>query len=156
MIDEIQKSAGISGNLFEIGTFHGKSTLLLAEMLDPAAQVLGVCDLFGIEQSDGIVTDPGFHDTFMQNVRPAFDDSLVSFLILGAWQVCGWLLPFVFVFCAPRPLVFAQVAVIYLIRILLTIRFRTSWLGCALHPVGEVLALGIGLNSWLRSSRGGA
>jgi hypothetical protein len=72
MIDEIQKSAGITGNLFEIGTFHGKSTLLLAEMLDPATQVLGVCDLFGIEESHGAVTDPGFHDTFMQNIHTVF------------------------------------------------------------------------------------
>ena len=92
---------------------------------------------------------------FTKNIRPAFETSLVGFLALGAWQLCGYLLPFVFVFCAPRPLVFAQVGVIYLIRILLTVRFRTSWLGCALHPLGEALALAIGLNSWRRSARGG-
>jgi chlorobactene glucosyltransferase len=92
---------------------------------------------------------------FTKNVRPAFEKSLAGFLSLGVWQVCGYLLPFGFAVCAPRPLVVAQVAVIYLIRVLLTVRFRTSWLSCVLHPVGEALALGIGLNSWLRSARGG-
>ncbi len=94
-------------------------------------------------------------DGFTKNIRPAFERSLVGFLGLGAWQLCGYLLPFVFAVCAPRPLVFAQVAAIYVIRILLTLRFRTSWLSCVLHPVGQVLALGIGLNSWRRSARGG-
>ena len=94
-------------------------------------------------------------DGFTKNIRPAFERSLVGFLGLGAWQLCGYLLPFVFAFCAPRPLVFAQVAVIYAIRILLTVRFRTSWLSCVLHPVGQMLALAIGLNSWRRSARGG-
>ncbi len=92
---------------------------------------------------------------FTKNIRPAFEKSLGGFLGLGAWQLCGYLLPFVFVFCTPRPLVFAQVGVIYLIRILLTLRFRTSWLGCVLHPVGQALGLAIGLNSWRRSARGG-
>jgi len=92
---------------------------------------------------------------FTKNLRPAFESSLVGFLALGLWQFCGYLLPFVLAFCAPHPLVFAQIGVIYLIRILLTVRFRTSWLSCALHPVGEALALGIGLNSWLRSAREG-
>jgi chlorobactene glucosyltransferase len=94
-------------------------------------------------------------DGFTKNVRPAFERSFVVFLALGAWMFCGYLLPFVLAVCAPRPLVFAQVAVIYAIRILLTLRFRTSWLGCALHPVGQALTLGIGLNSWRRSARGG-
>ena len=49
----------------------------------------------------------------------------------------------------------AQVALIYLIRLILTVRFRTSWLGLLLHPVGHALALAIGLNSWRRSARGG-
>ena len=89
---------------------------------------------------------------FTKNIRPAFDDSLVSFLALGVWQVCGYLLPFAFLLAAPRPLVFAQVAVIYAIRILLTVRFRTSWLSCVLHPVSEALGLAIGLNSWRRSA----
>ena len=89
---------------------------------------------------------------FTKNIRAAFEDSLAGFLAMGAWQTCGFLLPFGFAFCTPRPLVFAQIAVIWLIRILLTVRFRTSWLSCLLHPVGQMLTLGIGLNSWRRSA----
>jgi chlorobactene glucosyltransferase len=89
---------------------------------------------------------------FTKNMRAAFEDSLVGFLLLGSTQGICFLLPFVFLFTAPaaRPLIVAQIAVIYLIRIILTVRFRTSWLGCLLHPIGEILALGIGLNSWRR------
>ncbi len=89
---------------------------------------------------------------FTKNMRAAFEDSLAGFLVIGATQCCGFLLPFVFVFTAPHacPLILAQIAVIYLVRIVLTLRFRTSWLSCLLHPFGEVLSLGIGLNSWRR------
>jgi hypothetical protein len=85
-------------------------------------------------------------------MRAAFEDSLAGFLLLGISQFCISFLPFVFVFFAgvSRPLVIAQIVVIYLLRIVLTVRFRTSWLGCLLHPVGEGLCLGIGLNSWRR------
>ena len=92
---------------------------------------------------------------FTKNLRAAFEESLLGFLALGAWQLGGFLLPFVFAIFTPRPLVFAQIAVIYLIRILLTVRFRTSWLSCALHPVSQALGLAIGLNSWRCSARGG-
>ena len=92
---------------------------------------------------------------FTKNLRAAFEESLLGFLAIGAWQLCGFLLPFVFVILTPRPLVGAQIAVIYLIRILLTVRFRISWLSCLLHPIAQALALAIGLNSWRRSARGG-
>jgi chlorobactene glucosyltransferase len=93
---------------------------------------------------------PEVWEGFTKNMRAAFEDSLSAFLVIGATQVSGFLLPFVFVFLAgpAQPLVVAQIAVIYLIRIVLTLRFRTSWLGCLLHPLGEALALAIGLNSW--------
>jgi len=89
---------------------------------------------------------------FTKNMRAAFEDSLAGFLIIGATQCCGFLLPFLFVFTARAawPLVLGQIAVIYLIRVVLTLRFRTSWWSCLLHALGEVLCLGIGLNSWRR------
>ncbi len=92
---------------------------------------------------------------FTKNIRAAFEESLLGFLAIGALQIIGFLLPFVFAVLAPRPLVGAQIGVIYLIRILLTVRFRTSWLSCLLHPIAETLGLAIGLNSWRRSARGG-
>jgi len=95
---------------------------------------------------------PEVWEGFTKNMRAAFENSLAGFLGIGAMQVCGFLLPFVFVFVPgpARPLVIMQVGVIYLIRIVLTLRFRTSWTGCLLHPLGEALALAIGLNSWRR------
>jgi hypothetical protein len=83
-------------------------------------------------------------------MRAAFEDSLAGFLFIGTTQFCAFLLPFVLVWrdTTARPLIVVQIGLIYLIRIVLTLRFRTSWLGCILHPVGEALSLAIGLNSW--------
>lgn len=45
LVDEIQKSEGIGGNLFEIGVHHGKTAIFLARMLS-SGERLGVCDVF--------------------------------------------------------------------------------------------------------------
>jgi hypothetical protein len=94
---------------------------------------------------------------FTKNMRAAFEDSLAGFLFIGATQCCGFLLPFYFAWRehSVRALVVAQIAVIYLIRVVLTVRFRTSWLGCLLHPCSELLSLAIGLNSWRRMASKG-
>jgi hypothetical protein len=55
----------------------------------------------------------------------------------------------------PRHLILVEIAIIYSMRFLLAWRFRTSMLGAVLHPLGLLLALAIGINSWIRSSRGG-
>lgn len=91
---------------------------------------------------------------FTKNIRPAFERSVIGFMFIGAMQLCLFLLPFAQLFLplAPKRLVLAEIALIYLIRALLTARFRTSWLGCFLHPIGHALALAIGLNSWRRSA----
>jgi chlorobactene glucosyltransferase len=95
---------------------------------------------------------PEVWEGFTKNIRAAFENSLAGFLFIGATQACGFLLPFVFVFFPgpARPLVLGQIGIIYLIRGVLALRFRTSWLSCLLHPIGEALALAIGLNSWRR------
>jgi chlorobactene glucosyltransferase len=94
---------------------------------------------------------------FTKNLRAAFEESLAGFLMIGATQLCCFLAPCVLLFLpvAGKGFIVAQVALIYLIRIVLTARFRTSWLGCAMHPIGHALALAIGLNSWRRSAGGG-
>jgi len=96
---------------------------------------------------------------FTKNMRAAFEDSLAGFLFIGITHCCCFLLPFVFLFTvhsvSVSPLVIAQILIIGLIRLILTARFRTSWLSFLLHPVGEVLSLGIGLNSWRRMASTG-
>jgi hypothetical protein len=42
-----------------------------------------------------------------------------------------------------------EIALIYLFRVIVTIRMRTSWVGCVLHPIGHFLAMGIGIRSWI-------
>jgi chlorobactene glucosyltransferase len=94
---------------------------------------------------------------FTKNLRPAFEDSLALFLAVGAVQFACFFLPCVLVFflCAQWRLVAGQVALIYLIRLILTLRFRTSWFGFVFHPVGHALAMLIALNSWRRVASGG-
>jgi chlorobactene glucosyltransferase len=94
---------------------------------------------------------------FTKNGRAAFEDSLSGFLGIGLILTICFVFPFIIVWWpgAGREFVLADVVLIYLIRVLICWRFRTSWLGAALHPVGLVLGLAIGMNSWWRSSRGG-
>lgn len=49
LIDSAQQSAGVRGNLFEIGAHHGKSAVMLGRMATET-ETVGVCDIFG-EQS---------------------------------------------------------------------------------------------------------
>lgn len=103
---------------------------------------------------------PEVWEGFTKNLRAAFAESSFSFWLFGALQTCGLLLPFVFA-CLPGwhgrwwwvPL--AQAAWVYGLRFALACRFRTSFLGASLHPVGQGLSLLIGLNSWRLSRRKG-
>ena len=97
---------------------------------------------------------------FTKNLRAAFSQSAVGFWLFGLIGTCGLLLPFVWA-CLPAAsgrwwwLPVLQVVWIYLIRVVMTVRFRTSWWGLVLHPVGEGLSLLIGLNSWRLSAQRG-
>jgi hypothetical protein len=57
-IDDIQKSSGLVGDIFEIGVHHGKSAVFLGAMLDPILENLSVCDLFGAQTKN--VSRSGF------------------------------------------------------------------------------------------------
>jgi len=90
---------------------------------------------------------------FTKNMRAAFEGNVIGFLLVGALQAGCFLAPFValLVPSSPKPLVAAEIALVLVIRALLTVRFGTSWLSVLLHPIGITLALAIGLNSWRRS-----
>ena len=100
----------------------------------------------------------GVWEGFTKNLRAVFDERLGMFLGFGLMQLVCFLLPFVMV-CLPAWLgpwwkaSLLEVALIYLIRIILTLRLGTSWLSCVLHPFAQLFGLIIGLNSW-RLSRG--
>ncbi|MCZ6816321.1 MAG: class I SAM-dependent methyltransferase [Planctomycetota bacterium] len=66
LLDEIQKSVGIEGNIFEIGAYHGKSAVLLCAMLRGNAESLGVCDRFGCSSDRNVA---GFRPQFDRTMR---------------------------------------------------------------------------------------
>ena len=74
MLDEIQKLSGITGNLFEIGAYHGKSAVILAAMLDHERERLGVCDNFGDHDGDASQTGRGFYAAFIRNLERFFPE----------------------------------------------------------------------------------
>lgn len=98
----------------------------------------------------------GVWEGFTKNIRPAFEAALAVWWITGIVQVCCFSLPFALLFFpAQRGWAAAEVALIYALRIVLTARMRTSWTGCALHPLGHFLAMCIAVNSWRLAGRAG-
>jgi len=75
-IDEIQKSNGISGDFFEIGVYHGKSTVFLGAMLDPAREKLGVCDIFQKQSNSLSGSAFGDREIFEHNLKTYVDGRL--------------------------------------------------------------------------------
>lgn len=103
---------------------------------------------------------PEVWEGFTKNLRAAFAESSLAFWFFGVLQTCGLLLPFVFAFLPGLSgrwwwIPVAQVAWVYALRLVLAARFRTSWAGALLHPVGQGLSLLIGLNSWRLSTQKG-
>lgn len=103
---------------------------------------------------------PEVWEGFTKNLRAAFAESSFSFWLFGTLQVCGLLLPFFFALLPGISgrwwwIPLAQIAWIYALRLVLAARFRTSYLGAWLHPVGQGLSLLIGLNSWRLSAQKG-
>lgn len=92
---------------------------------------------------------------FSKNLRPVFEDSTTSFLLFGIVVGGAFLMPFVLLPLLHSPPVLTAVVLILIMRLLLTLRFRTSWLGLLFHPVGVALALLIALNSWRLCRAGG-
>lgn len=89
----------------------------------------------------------GVWEGFSKNLRPVFEESHHSFLLFGTVVFMLFLLPFLLaaIGCGAA---WIAAGLILLTRFLLTLRFRTSWLGFVAHPVAVALALLIALNSW--------
>jgi predicted O-methyltransferase YrrM len=45
VLDDIQQSLDVTGDIFEIGVFHGKSATFLAALADPEKEQIGFCDI---------------------------------------------------------------------------------------------------------------
>jgi chlorobactene glucosyltransferase len=114
---------------------------------------------------------------FTKNMWAVFDGQRLAFWTFGTFQWFGLLGPFLWLLAYPGPerelafgelpgpapllslyawkVVVAQVIILYLIRIVLAFRFRTSWIGALLHPFAIILMGLIGLNSWRKSMGAG-
>src|SRR3981081_4269191 len=89
---------------------------------------------------------------FPKNLWPVFDGNTLGFVVAILLQTCLMVLPFFLVVVSPTMEPIAEIGLIYLIRVVTAIRFRTSWLSVILHPIGYVLALSIALNSLRRAN----
>jgi Methyltransferase domain len=75
LVDEVQRSIGAEGGLFEIGAHHGKSAVMLCAMARPSESV-GVCDLFGEQGLNASASGSGDRERLERNVAlvtPGFD-----------------------------------------------------------------------------------
>jgi chlorobactene glucosyltransferase len=95
-------------------------------------------------------------DGFTKNARAAFEGNLATWYLVGGFQFIAFFLPFILL-CFPSQfcLALVEVALIYLLRIILTLRMRTSWVGCIFHPIGHFLAMSIGIRSWISTATTG-
>ena len=87
---------------------------------------------------------------FSKNLRPVFEESHLSFMLFGVVIWGLFLMPFFLLLTGSRhdPSVWLSVALVMVMRLMLTLRFRTSWLGFIAHPFGVAISLLIALNSW--------
>jgi chlorobactene glucosyltransferase len=121
----------------------------------PEGERLFNCEALGFSQVRMYRSFGETWEGFTKNMRAAFDDSRAGFWMFGIAQGALFLGPFLALIHAEGParwIVAAQIGIIFAIRFALAARFRTSWLGAILHPVGMLLMLLIGFNSWRRTT----
>jgi chlorobactene glucosyltransferase len=123
---------------------------------------------FQVLNRDG--TNPGHHialvhcrmydnfrdlwDGFTKNLYPAFDGRWAAFVFFQLFQTVVFLGPFLLLPFFPRdPILWIEIAIILSLRLAMAHRFRQSWLGAFLHPLGQGLVLAIAANSWLQTLR---
>jgi chlorobactene glucosyltransferase len=93
---------------------------------------------------------PELWEGFSKNLRPVFEESHLGFAVFGVVIFSFFLLPFLLLMFQGGPLQAAVIAILLIMgmRLILTLRFRTSWLGFITHPFAVILSLLIALNSW--------
>jgi chlorobactene glucosyltransferase len=92
---------------------------------------------------------------FTKNLRPVFKGNALGFVAVNLFQALVMVLPFALLCFRPNWEIISQIGLIYLIRLIVVVRFRTSWLSVILHPVGYAMALMIALDSLRKTSGSG-
>ncbi|MEZ5196356.1 MAG: class I SAM-dependent methyltransferase [Bacteroidales bacterium] len=72
LLDEIQKENGITGDIFEIGVHHGRSTVFLAGMMVPEKEKYRVCDLFQTQDQNVSSSGKGNRKIFEDNMKRVY------------------------------------------------------------------------------------
>src|SRR6266568_2474608 len=70
LLDEAQLTAGVRGNIFEIGVHHGRSVAFLCALARDEER-LGVCDLFGEQTLNVSASGSGNRAVFEANIAAA-------------------------------------------------------------------------------------
>lgn len=97
---------------------------------------------------------PDLWDGFTKNLYPAFDGRFGAFVFFQIFQFTVFLGPFLLLPFFPNdPILWIEIAIIFSLRLAMAHRFRQSWLGAILHPLGQALVLAIAANSWLQTLR---
>ncbi len=68
-LNDFQRSAGVTGNIFEIGVHHGKSSILLGNFLLPDKEWLGACDIFEQQSHNVSHSGSGCRSLFDANIQ---------------------------------------------------------------------------------------
>lgn len=93
----------------------------------------------------------GIWQGFQKNLYPGFRSDFSFFLFL-LFHTLVFLLPFFFLFVSKTFLTLA--AVVWLIRILLALRFRHPLWSALLHPLTEIMLIALALSSWWKCKTG--
>lgn len=75
-IDQVQKTNGVGGDIFEIGVHHGRSAIFLGRMVQPPRESLGVCDIFGDQVENVSRSGYGNKEIFERNIRKFLPDTV--------------------------------------------------------------------------------
>lgn len=94
---------------------------------------------------------PDLWEGFTKNLWPLFENDFVAFTILVLSQIVVFALAFFAIPWVTGWEPWLLIGLILLLRVLITFRYRTSWISVLFHPFGYLLALAIALNSLRRS-----
>lgn len=119
--------------------------------------VLVNCDGTGVVKTRMYQNFPQLWEGFTKNAWPIFDGNFVAFCIGLTGQFLVFVGPFLLIWLANFSwlTILFQIFLIYLLRVIFSLRYRTSWQGTILHPLGYILATAIAINSYVQSRRKG-
>jgi len=109
------------------------------------------CDGTALVQCRMYHSFPDLWEGFTKNLWRLFENDLVAFTVLVLSQIVVFAMPFFAIPWLAGWELCLLIGLILVLRISITIRYRTSWISVLFHPFGYLLALAIALNSLRRS-----